>query len=235
MTPKSNANQLSLEELRELVPQLQKITQQYKHSESIQKSLFDISELASSINELSSLYPAIHDIIGHLMPAKNFFVAFYEEETEIIDFAYFVDEYDEQVVSKVSADDLKNSITGYILRTGNHLFLTQETYQQQLADISVKDLGANPVDWIGVPLKRGSKVIGAMVVQSYDESIRYSQEDLEILLFVSQHIVNSVDRVKSREITENSIRQRTRQLRQINVELQEEISERQKVESLQQA
>jgi diguanylate cyclase (GGDEF)-like protein len=235
MISKNNANQLSLEELRELVPQLQKITKKYKHSESIQKSLFDISELASSINELSSLYPAIHDIIGDLMPAQNFFVAFYEEEKDIIDFVYFVDEFDEQVVSQVSADDLKNSITGYILRTGNHLFLPQETYHQQLADIAVKDLGADPVDWIGIPLKRGSQVIGAMVVQSYDESIRYNQEDLEILLFVSQHIVNCVDRVKSRELTEKTIRQRTKQLRQINDELQEEISERQKVESLQQA
>ncbi|MFT6989171.1 MAG: diguanylate cyclase (GGDEF)-like protein [Paraglaciecola sp.] len=235
MAPKKIANQMSLEELRELVPQLQKITQKYKHSESIQKSLFDISELASSINELSSLYPAIHDIIGDLMPAQNFFVAFYEQEKEIIDFVYFVDEFDEQVVSKVSADDLKNSITGYILRTGNHLFLAKETYQQQLANISVKDLGADPVDWIGIPLKRGSQVIGAMVVQSYDESIRYNQEDLEILLFVSQHIVNCVDRVKSRELTEKTIRQRTKQLRQINEELQEEISERQKIESLQQA
>ncbi|AGH42217.1 hypothetical protein C427_0107 [Paraglaciecola psychrophila 170] len=146
-----------------------------------------------------------------------------------------MDEFDEQVVSQVSADDLKNSLTGYILRTGQHLFLTQETYQQQLADISVKDLGAAPVDWIGIPLKRGSQVIGAMVVQSYDESIRYNREDLEILLFVSQHIVNSVDRVKSRELTEKTIRQRTKQLRQMNEELQEEISERQKIESLQQA
>jgi len=235
MTPKNTANQLSLEELRELVPQLQQITQKYKHSESIQKSLFDISELASSINELSSLYPAIHDIIGDLMPAQNFFVAFYEEEKEIINFAYFVDEFDEQEVSQVSADDLKNSLTGYILRTGNHLFLTQETYHQQTADISVKDLGAEPVDWIGIPLKRGTQVIGAMVVQSYDESIRYNHEDLEILLYASQHIVNCVDRVKSRELTEKTIRQRTKQLRQINDELQEEISERQKVESLQQA
>ncbi|MFQ3190457.1 MAG: diguanylate cyclase (GGDEF)-like protein [Paraglaciecola sp.] len=235
MISKNNANQLSLEELRELVPQLQKITKKYKHSESIQKSLFDISELASSINEMSSLYPAIHDIIGDLMPAQNFFVAFYEEEKDVIDFVYFVDEFDEQVVSQVSADDLKNSITGYILRTGNHLFLPQETYHQQLSDISVKDLGADPVDWIGIPLKRGSQVIGAMVVQSYDESIRYNNEDLEILLFVSQHIVNCVDRVKSRELTEKTIRQRTKQLRQINDELQEEISERQKVESLQQA
>ena len=37
------------------------------------------------------------------------------------------------------------------------------------------------------------------------------------------------------ELTEKTIRQRTKQLRQINDELQEEISERQKVESLQQA
>jgi diguanylate cyclase (GGDEF)-like protein len=235
MTPKHTAEHLSLEELRELVPQLQQITQKYKRSESIQKSLFDISELASSINELSSLYPAIHDIVGGFMSAQNFFVAFYEEEKEIIDFVYFVDEFDEQVLSQVSADDLKNSLTGYILRTGNHLFLTQETYKQQTSNISTKDLGAYPVDWIGVPLKRGSQVIGAMVVQSYDESIRYSQADLEILLFVSQHIVNCVDRVKSRELTEKTIRQRTKQLRQINDELQEEISERQKIESLQQA
>lgn len=235
ITPENISDILSLEELRELVPQLQQITQKYKRSEAIQKSLFDISELASSINELSSLYPAIHDIVGGFMSAPNFFVAFYEEEKEIIDFVYFADEFDEQVVSQMSADDLKNSLTGYILRTGHHLFLTKETYKQQTAEMSVKDLGAEPVDWIGVPLKRGSQVIGAMVVQSYDESIRYSQADLEILLFVSQHIVNCVDRVKSRELTEKSIRQRTKQLRQMNDELQEEISERQKIESLQQA
>lgn len=235
MTTKHITNIMSLKELRELVPKLQQVTEKYKRSESIQKSLFDISELSNSINELSSLYPAIHDIVCAFMPAQNFFVAFYEEEKESIEFVYFVDEFDEQVVSKVSAEELKNSITGFILRTGNHLFLTQETYHQQLSDISVKDLGAHPVDWIGVPLKRGSQVIGAMVVQSYDESIRYTNADLEILLFVSQHIVNCVDRVKSRELTEKTIRQRTKQLRQINDELQEEISERQKVESLQQA
>jgi diguanylate cyclase (GGDEF)-like protein len=237
MTAQNNPKQLSLEELRELVPQLQKITQKYKHSESIQKSLYGISELSSSINELSNLYPAIHEIIGSFMPAQNFFVALYEHEKELIDFVYFVDDYDEKKVSDLSSDDLKNTLTGYILRTGEHLFLTQETYQQQLDNIpvSVKDLGAAPVDWIGIPLKRGSQIIGAMVVQSYDESIRYNNEDLEILLFVSQHIVNCVDRVKSRELTEKTIRQRTKQLRLINDELQEEISERKKVESLQQA
>ncbi|MGS2719499.1 bifunctional diguanylate cyclase/phosphodiesterase [Paraglaciecola aestuariivivens] len=235
MKSENIADELSLEELRELVPQLQQITQKYKRSEAIQKSLFDISELSSSINELSSLYPALHDIVSGFMQARNFFVAFYEEDKELIDFVYFVDEFDELEVTNISAEDLKNSVTGYILRTGKHLFLTQENYYQQLEGVEIKDLGSHPVDWIGVPLKRGNQVIGAMVVQSYDESERYSQADLEILLFVSQHIVNCVDRVKSRELTEKNIRQRTKQLRQINEELQDEINERQKVESLQQA
>lgn len=235
ITPKHAADQLSLEELRELVPQLQQITQKYKRSESIQKSLFDISELASSINELSSLYPAIHEIIAGFMSTQNFFVAFYEEEKEIIDFAYFVDEFENLEIKQLPAVEMENSVTSYVLNTGNHLFLTKENFDLQIESLGLNYQGPCPIEWIGVPLKRGSHVIGAMVVQSYDESIRYGQEDLEILLFVSQHIVNCVDRVKSRELTEKSVRQNTKQLRQINEELQEEISERQKIESLQQA
>ncbi|MEP0357557.1 EAL domain-containing protein [Paraglaciecola sp.] len=235
MISENVTNELSLEELRELIPQLQKITKKYKRSEQVQKSLFDISELASSINELSSLYPAIHEIISDFMPAKSFFVAFYEEENELIDFVYFVDEFDEQIIKKVSAEDLKHSLTGHLLRTGEHLFLTRENRQALLSNSTIKSMGADSVDWVGVPLKRGSQVIGAIVVQSYDEAERYSHEDLELLLFVSQHIVNCLDRVKSRELTERTIRQRTKQMRQINEELQEEISERQKVEALQQA
>ena len=235
MTTEKNTVELSLEELRELVPQLQKVTEKYKRSESIQKSLFDISELASSVNELSRLYPALHEIVGGFMPARNFYVAFLEEDNSIIDFAYFVDEFEKLEHQQQPAGDLENSLTSYILRTGNHLFLTKETFDNQIALLNVNFVGPCPVDWIGVPLKRGSQVIGAMVVQSYDESVRYNLEDLEILLFVSQHIINCVDRVKSRELTEKTIRQRTKQLRQMNEELQEEILERQKIESLQHA
>ncbi|MFQ3236387.1 MAG: diguanylate cyclase (GGDEF)-like protein [Paraglaciecola sp.] len=230
-----HSSQLSLEELRELIPQLQQLTEKYKRSEAIQKLLFDISELASSVNELTLLYPAIHDIIGRFMNAQNFYVAFYDQVNQLIDFAYFVDQFDEIAVKKIPASELMDGFTGYIFRTGKHLFLTEETREQQLVEINVTKFGSGPVDWIGVPLKRGDQVIGALVVQSYDKSIRYTHEDLDILLFVSQHIVNTVDRVKSRELNEQIIRQRTKQLQSINEELQEEISERQKVESLQQA
>jgi diguanylate cyclase (GGDEF)-like protein len=235
MSSDSTQYELTEEELRELIPQLQQLTEKYKRAERVQKALFDISELASSVSHLNRLYSAIHEIIGEFLNADNFFVAFYEPENNIVDFAYFVDEFDEQTVQQFPADQLMDGLTGYILRTGNHLFYKREDEELFSTENNVKLVGSQPYELLGVPLKRGSQVIGAMVVQTYDEGIHYTQEDLEVLLFVSQHIVTTVDRVKNRELTERTIRERTRQLRKINDDLQEEILERQKVESLQQA
>ena len=227
--------ELTEEELRELIPQLQQLTDKYKRAERVQKALFDISELASSVSHLNRLYSAIHEIIADFMNADNFFVAFYEQDNNLIDFAYFVDEFDEQTVRQLPAEDMMDGMTGFILRTGQHLFYKREEEERFANEHGIKLVGSQPFELLGVPLKRGSQVIGAMVVQTYDEGIHYSQEDLEVLLFVSQHIVTTVDRVKTRELTERTIRDRTRQLRKINDDLQEEILERQKVEALQQA
>ncbi|GGW85076.1 bifunctional diguanylate cyclase/phosphodiesterase [Alteromonas halophila] len=235
MSSNLTQNELSEAELRELIPQLQQLTDKYKRAERVQKALLDISELASSVSHLNRLYTAIHEIIGDFMNADNFFVAFYERDANVIDFAYFVDEFDEQTVKQLPAEQLMDGVTGYILKTGKHVFFDREDEQQFSEETGVQLFGAQPVQLLGVPLKRGTQVIGAMVVQTYDEAVSYTQEDLEVLLFVSQHIVTTVDRVKNRELTERTIRERTRQLRQINDDLQEEILERQKVESLQQA
>ncbi|WP_137165385.1 sensor domain-containing diguanylate cyclase [Salinimonas lutimaris] len=235
MSTDSMQNELSADELRELIPQLQQLTEKYKRAERVQKALFDISELSSSVSNLNRLYSAIHEIIGDFMNADNFFVAFYERDVNLINFAYFVDEFDEQTIQQVPAEKLMDGITGYILKTGNHVFLDSQNTAQFEQDTGVKMVGAAPHQFLGVPLKRGTQVIGAMVVQTYDQDVTYSSEDLEVLLFVSQHIVTTVDRVKSRELTERTIRERTRQLRKINDDLQEEILERQKVEQLQHA
>ena len=104
MSSDSTQYELTEEELREIIPQLQQLTNKYKRAERVQKALFDISELASSVSHLNRLYTAIHEIIADFMNADNFFVAFYEQDSQIVDFAYFVDEFDEQTVKQFPAD-----------------------------------------------------------------------------------------------------------------------------------
>ena len=47
------------------------------------------------------------------------------------------------------------------------------------------------MDWLGIPLKIGESnktTFGAIVVQSYDDKIRFSENDKKILLFVSDQM-----------------------------------------------
>jgi len=53
--------------------------------------------------------------------------------------------------------------------------------------------------WLGVPLKVEGKVIGVLVVQSYDDEDAYKQSDLELLEFVSDQISVSIGRKKAEE------------------------------------
>jgi diguanylate cyclase (GGDEF)-like protein len=227
--------ELSEHELRAIVPELQSLTERYKRAEKIQKALYRISELSSSSGNLDSLYPAIHNIVQDFMTADNFYVAFHEKQDERIQFAYFVDERDEETMLSIPYEKMKNGVTAHILRTGQPLVMTKENYLGLIDQHQFEILGTPPVDLIGIPLTREGVSIGAMVVQSYNDNVRYSDDDLEILIFICQHIVTTVDRVKHREVTELLIRERTSQLSDANLILEEEITERKRMEALQKA
>src|SRR5207249_8767653 len=59
-----------------------------------------ISEAAHSARNLQDLFAAIHEIVGGLMPAKNFYIALYDPAAALLSFPYFVDEYDTDFPSK---------------------------------------------------------------------------------------------------------------------------------------
>ncbi|MFW8592129.1 diguanylate cyclase domain-containing protein [Glaciecola sp. 2405UD65-10] len=227
--------ELSESELRALVPRLQHLTDRYKRSEQIQKALYHISELSSSVNNYENLFSEIHNIVDGFMPADNFFVAFYEQQDDKIQFAYFVDEQDQETVQSLSYEQIKHGMTAHILRSGENLIATKENFDELKEKHGFKIIGSLPVDFMGVPILRDNKVIGAMVVQSYTDSIRYDADDLEILVFISQHIVTARDRVIQRDLTEALIADRTAKLVEANKTLEEQINERKRMEGLQKA
>ena len=68
-----------------------------------------------------------------------------------------------------------------------------------------------------------------------DITTRYSDEDLELLNFVCQHLSSTISRVQRTVLTEQTIEVRTEQLRVSLQELEDEIEERERMENLQQA
>lgn len=56
---------------------------------------FDIFEFVSFVSYFNCFYFVIYEIIVDFMNVDNFFVVFYEFDSNVVDFVYFIDEFDE--------------------------------------------------------------------------------------------------------------------------------------------
>ena len=171
-----------------------------KHAESVQSALFRIARLSSEAQELNELYPAVHRIVSELMDATNFYVAEYDPARNIVTFPYFVDQFD----AAPPAGPPGRGLTSYVLRTGEPLLTTPESFAALIESGEVDLIGTPSVDWIGVPLKTGGVTWGMMGVQRYDENVRYTTRDKEILAVVAQQLASAVEQKRREHVLRSS-------------------------------
>jgi PAS domain S-box-containing protein len=163
-----------------------------RRAECVQEAVYRISHTAHMADNLQELLRAIHEIVGELMPAKNFYVSLYNAEQNRLEFPYFVDEID--LTCDVKPRKLRKGLTEYVLRTGTPLLATPEVYEQLVAAGEAELIGAPSIDWLGVPLKVKDRTIGVVVTQTYSQGVRYGQSERDILTFVSSQMAMAIER-----------------------------------------
>jgi PAS domain S-box-containing protein len=168
---------------------------EHKKDEMIQEALYRISEAVHSAESLGALYRIIHETISELMPAKNFYIALYDRAKKMLHFPYFVDEEEENPGS----EPLGKGLTEYVLRTGKPLLALPKVFNGLEKKGEIISIGPPSIDWLGVPLKTRKRTIGVMVVQTYTEGVRYTEEDKNILTFISEQVAMAIDRTRARE------------------------------------
>jgi PAS domain S-box-containing protein len=175
-----------------------------KKEEEIQASVYKISEAAYSAENLQEFYQIIHKIIAELMPAKdNFYIALYDEETEMLHFPYFVDEEEENP----GPQKLGNGLTEYVFRTGRSLLASPKVFADLEKKGEVISIGPPSIDWLGVPLKIGGKTIGVLTVQSYTEGVRYTEEEKNVLTFIAEQVAMAIERKQAAQALKKSEKQ----------------------------
>lgn len=171
-----------------------------KQSHVIEKALYKISEAANkSINE-QQLFKEIHSIISGIMPAENFYIAMYDRETDLLDFPYFRDKYD-TLPAKAKAG---KGLTAYVIKTKRAQLIDAEKDEELRRKGKVELIGKPQAIWLGVPLKLQDKIIGAMVLQDYENPSAYGQKDARLLTFVSEQIAAAIDRVQKDKALKDS-------------------------------
>lgn len=172
-------------------------TEELSRTNKIQKALYEIAEATSSSQDMQEFYTRVHRSIGELMVARNFFIALYDESTDLLSYPYVVDEKDDFFPTRPLGND--RNLTSYIIKTGKIVKHGQEEFKALQASGEYLMEGTPNEDGVGAPLKSDGKVIGAIYVQSYDKDIHYTAQDDEVLAFVAQHIATALTRFRAAE------------------------------------
>ena len=173
---------------------------EHKKNEKLQDAIYKISHSVISTNTLTELYGSIHKILSDVLPVENFYIALYDESTNLLSFPYFVDLYDEATAPQTPG----RGLTEYVLRSGKPSLVTPEVFQKLVEDKEVDLVGTDSLDWLGVPLKINNKSIGVIVVQSYSENIRLTEREKDVLIYVSDQIALAIERTRTLDLVKKS-------------------------------
>jgi signal transduction histidine kinase len=167
-----------------------------KYAENLHHAVFKIASLSHEELKLSELYEKVHGIVNEFIDAKNFFIGLINEEEESITLSYFVDEkdFDEKDMTGFTIL-LGNGLSSYVVRTKKPQLLFPKDVDELIKGNEIIDvLGSSDFYcWMGAPMISADSMHGIVVVQTYDKHIIYSQQDLQFLDFVANHIAGAIE------------------------------------------
>jgi PAS domain S-box-containing protein len=176
--------------------------------EKLREALFVISETAYTASDMYNLYQKVHEVVGRLMPAKNFYISLYDEKTDTLSFPYFVDEYDPPQATK----KMGRGLTEYVLRQETATLIdSKKDYElRKMGEVDL--IGAPQAVWLGVPLKIAGKTTGVIVVQHYEDEKAYGEYEVQILTFVAAQVAQVIERKRNAD----EMKKITNELQQLN-------------------
>ncbi|MCH1931047.1 diguanylate cyclase [Shewanella sp. A25] len=235
------AIQLRTKELSQAYDKLKLEVYERRRAERLQKSLFEIAELASSGTDNPNFYPQLHNVIRHLIPANNCYIALLNEQGSHLTFPFYVSQLGN---THPGSRALKDGLTEYVLKHRRPLLLAQADIRQLIeagalyAEAPDLNQTQNMHQWIGIPLFIHNQVRGAITIYSLSMNQNYQVKDLELLTFVSQHISAAIEKKlaaeslrRSYEELEEKVAARTTALAELNSNLEKEIRQRRKMEA----
>jgi diguanylate cyclase (GGDEF)-like protein len=204
-----------------------------QRSERLQKALFKIAEISQTASSLQTFYASIHQIIGELLYAQNFYIALLANEGKTLQFPYFIDEHDTERTSR----PIGNGLSEYVIRHAQTVLLSRKEIDALKAAGEVQPGGTKSQSWMGAPLISDGKAFGLIVLQSYNLEHFYLDVDKELLSFVAVHVTNAYEkRIADENLKlayaelEKRVADRTHELANANNELRDQISVRERVE-----
>ncbi len=166
-----------------------------KKTESKRVALFQISHAAFSAGNLKEFYSKVHQIVGKVCYAENFYIALYYRNKKRFEFVYVVDEYEKSRLPSALAEILINKVT----QKKEPLLASKSEIKNWVLEKGEKFEGKIPNYFLGVPLKVKDQPIGVLALQTYRNCVSFDEEEMDFLRVISEQVAMAIERIRINE------------------------------------
>ncbi|QEG21113.1 ATP-binding protein [Mariniblastus fucicola] len=206
------------EKLIDRIEKLTALVQANERNEQIQRAVFKIARTSTTAETMDAFYRSIHEIVAELTSIDAIIIALFHRDEGCMSFPYYVDNFDDEQQGdesplnnreKIPVEKCKDMLCWKVI-TSNEVIRYQARNNRGLVPF-----GKHSEDWVGIPLRLDGQPIGVFSIQSYQAGFEYREEEINLMVFISQHIASALQHLRDRE-----------SLRQSNEKLKREIEER---------
>lgn len=168
---------------------------EHKRAEIESKVISEIIQGVASTSNLEELLALVQQSIGQVIYAENFYVALYDKQSDLLHVPFCIDKYD----TVAPPQKLGRGLTAYVLRRGLPMLLTEEDVVRLCEEGEIELVGTSSAIWLGIPLRTPDGIIGALVVQHYEDASAYTERDIELLSSAAGQIALAIQRKRAEE------------------------------------
>ncbi|ASB48254.1 PAS domain S-box protein [Alkalitalea saponilacus] len=165
-----------------------------KKAESLNKLQYNIARATITTKNLKELFDSVKNELNNIIDAKNIFIAFYNEETGVL--SANIDKNEKEEVPEWTA---KKSLTRYLIAQNQTVLLRKMEILRLHEEGVIEISGTAAEAWLGVPLKVEEEILGAVVIQNYENPEIYDQSSIEVMELVAHELSMFIDRQRSEE------------------------------------
>ncbi len=160
-----------------------------ERAETIQRIQYNIADAMIKAETLSSLLETVRKELSSLIDTTNFLLALYDEASGMLSAPFEKDEKD-----TIPQWPAEKSLTGLVLKQKRSMLLSRKQILQMFQAGTIELIGTTAESWLGVPLLINEKVLGAIVVQSYDKADAYDQNGVSLLEIIANQLSAYIER-----------------------------------------
>jgi NtrC-family two-component system sensor histidine kinase KinB len=171
-------------------------------------SLQVVGRALSATLDLDAILVAVHDQVAQLMPARSFYIALYDPDTDEVSFPLAI-ENGERV--HWPSRRLGNGLTEYILRARSPV-LVERDVDERVAQLGLEHIGAPASSWLGVPIMAGAEPLGVIAVQSGETPGVYDAHHEQVLVTIAAQASTAVRNARLYARTDQALARRVQEM-----------------------